>query len=313
MRFADIPSHDNVKNRLVNMVDSGRLPHAILIHGRPGVGKMMLARALAQYVHCTDRRNGDSCGVCPSCIQHMSFNHIDTHFSFPVIKRGSSTTVSDDWIAEWREFLQESPYMDFNEWLLKLDNPNGQPRIFVEESSEIMRKLNFTSHGGRQIVIMWLPERMREETANKMLKLIEEPLGDTLFILVSNDPEAILPTIYSRTQRVEVTRLADPVVEAYLRDSFRLSDSVAHAVAHLADGSILNAGRAVGNAEKREQYLRLFQQLMRLAYQKKVAELRSWTTEVAALGREGAADFLEYCERQFRENFIYHLGNPALN
>ncbi|MDE5607655.1 MAG: AAA family ATPase [Muribaculaceae bacterium] len=311
MRFADIPSHDNVKSRLVNMVDSNRLPHALLIHGRPGVGKMMLARALAQYIHCTERSDGDSCGKCPNCIQHQTFNHIDTHFSFPVLKRGG-TTISDDWISEWREFLTESPYMDFKDWLVKLDNPNGQPRMYVEESSEIMRKLNFTSHGNRQIVLMWLPERMGEETANKMLKLIEEPVGDSVFILVSNDPEAILPTIYSRTQRVEVVRFPDSVIEKYLVDHHGLSAPMAHAVAHLADGSILNASRSVGNAEQRDHYLNLFQQLMRLAYQKKVSELRSWSNEVASLGRESSVSFLEYCERQLRENFIYHLSAPEL-
>lgn len=315
MRFADIPSHEGVKERLVNMVDSGRLPHALLLHGRAGVGKMMLARALAQYIHCTDRHDGDSCGMCPSCLQHKSFNHIDTHYSFPVIKRSSGgATVSDDWIAEWREFLSESPYMDFAGWLAKLDNPNGQPRMFVEESSDILRKLNFTSHGSRQIVIMWLPERMREETANKMLKLIEEPLGDTLFILVSNDPESILPTIYSRTQRIEVLRFPDEVVEGYLLEHYgNLQPAMAHAVAHLSDGSILRADSAVGKVEIHEQYLKLFQQLMRLAYQKKVAELRAWSNDVAALGREGSVEFLTYCERQFRENFIYHLNVPELN
>ena len=213
MRFCDIPGHEGVKQRLRNLVDEDRLPHALLIHGRPGIGKMMMARALAQYIHCTNRRNGDSCGVCPSCRQHESFNHIDTHYSFPVLKKGSNETVSDDEIATWRKFLAESPYMDFGTWLSLLDNVNGQPAIYVEESTDIMKRVNLTSHAGRQIVIMWLPERMRVECTNKLLKLIEEPLGDSMFILVSNDPESVLPTIFSRTQRIEMLRLPDETVQ----------------------------------------------------------------------------------------------------
>lgn len=313
MKFADIPAHRVVKERLINMVDSNRLPHAILLHGRPGVGKMLIARALAQYIHCTNRHDGDSCGCCPACMQHASFNHIDTFFSFPVLKNGSPTAVSDDWIDEWRNFLVENPYMDLSEWLVKLNNPNGQPRMYVEESTDIISKLNFTSHVGRQIVILWLPERMGSEMANKMLKLLEEPLGDSLFIFVSNDPESILPTIYSRLQRVEVLRLPDEAVEQYLSSNYDLPQSTAHAIAHLADGSVINAERVVKNVERNEAYLKLFKQLMRLAYQKRVGDLRSWSNDVAALGREGIVDFLTYCERQLRENFITHLAVPELN
>lgn len=313
MRFCDIPAHDSVKDRLKALVDNDRLPHALLLHGRPGVGKLMMARALAQYIHCTDRHDGDSCGHCPACLQHASFNHVDTHFSFPVLKRkGKDTIVSDDWIEEWREFLTENPFADFKEWLVKLDNVNGQPRIYVEESTDLIRKLSYTSRTGRQIVIMWLPERMGPETANKMLKLIEEPLGDTMFILVSNDVEAILPTILSRLQRVEMLRLPDDVVARYIAQKHDIPHDRALSLAHLADGSITDAQSRVTNFARQEQYLELFINLMRLAYQKKVADLRAWSNEVASLGREGTVDFLTYCIEQIRENFIYHLGDRRL-
>jgi len=312
MRFVDIPGHDGVKERLRALVDTERLPHALLIHGRSGIGKMMMARALAQYIHCTDRHDGDSCGCCPSCIQHQSFNHIDTYFSFPVLKKGSET-VSDDEIEHWREFLQESPYMDFGHWLSLLDNANGQPAIYVEESGEIMRRMSLTSHGGRQIVIMWLPERMRVECANKLLKLIEEPLGDSMFILVSDDPESVLPTIFSRTQRVEMLRLPDEIVTDYIKRKYSLSHNDAVALAHLAEGSMLQADYRVRNIERQQQYLDMFMRLMRLAYQRRVAELRVWSNEVAALGREGSIEFLSYCLDQIRENFIYHLQVADLN
>ncbi|MDE7385809.1 MAG: AAA family ATPase [Muribaculaceae bacterium] len=314
MKFSDIPGHDGVKQRLRALADNDRLPHALLIHGRPGVGKMSMARALAAYIHCTDRRDGDSCGVCPACRQHQSLNHIDTHYSYPVLKiNGRTTTVSDDWNEQWREFLANNPYMDFGEWLRLLENVNGQPRMYVEESADIMRKLNFTSHTGRQIVIMWLPERMGEECANKMLKLIEEPLGDAMFIMVSNDPESILPTIFSRTQRVEMLRLDDDTVTRYIETKYSMPHGDAAALAHLADGSILQADYRVSNMKRQQEFLDLFMRLMRLAYQKRVADLRVWANEVAALGREGSIDFLGYCLDQVRENFVYSLGIPGLN
>lgn len=314
MKFSDIPGHEGVKQRLRALVDNDRLPHALLIHGRPGVGKMSMARALAAYIHCTDRHDGDSCGVCPACRQHLSLNHIDTHYSYPVLKiNGRTTTVSDDWNEQWREFLNDNPYMNFGEWLRLLENVNGQPRMYVEESADIMRKLNFTSHTGRQIVIMWLPERMGEECANKMLKLIEEPLGDAMFIMVSNDPESILPTIFSRTQRVEMLRLDDETVTRYIETRYTLPHADAVALAHLADGSILQADYRVSNLKRQQEFLDLFMRLMRLAYQKRVADLKVWANEVAALGREGSIDFLGYCLDQVRENFVYRLGISALN
>lgn len=313
MRFADIPGHEAVKARLRNLVDDGHMPHALLIHGRPGIGKMMMARALAQYIHCTDRHDGDSCGCCPSCLQHRSFNHIDTHYSFPVLKKGDRGTVSDDETEHWREYLAENPYMDFSRWLAMLDNVNGQPAIYVEESVEIMRFMSLTSHGGRQINIMWLPERMRVECANKLLKLIEEPLGDSLFILVSNDAESVLPTIYSRTQRVEMLRLPDEVVARYIASKYGLPSGEALVQAHLAEGSMLQADMRVHDIELRKQFLEMFMRLMRLAYQKRVAELRVWANEVASMGREGSVGFLAYCLEQVRENFIYHLAVPQLN
>lgn len=314
MKFSDIPGHERVKERLRALVDSDQLPHALLLYGRSGIGKMMMARALARYIHCADRHDGDSCGVCPACIQHNSLNHIDTHYSYPVLKpAGRMTVVSDDWNEQWREFLGQSRYMDFGEWLKLLDNVNGQPRMYVEESADIMRKLNFTSHTGRQIVIMWLPERMGEECANKMLKLIEEPLGDAMFIMVSNDAESILPTIFSRTQRIEMLRLSDDTVAEYVEEKYQLPHEDAVAIAHLADGSILQADYRVGNMDHQKEFLDLFMRLMRLAYQKKVSDLRVWANEVSALGREGSIDFLSYCLDQVRENFVYRLAIPKLN
>lgn len=315
MKFSDIIAHDGAKRRLKSFVDSDRIPHAILIEGPEGIGKFALARAFAQYVHCENPHNGDSCGMCPSCIQHQSFNHIDTHFIFPVVKRkGRTTAISDDYIEEWREFLSENPYMDFEKWLEALDNINAQPQIYVDESADLIHKLNFTSHKAKyKIVLLWLPERMKIECANKLLKLIEEPHNDTLFVLVSNDAKQILPTIYSRTQRIEMLRLGTHDVASYLTKKHAIDDATANSIAYLSDGNINKAEKELNLTKESSRFFSLFVELMRLAYQRKIHDLKRWSVDVSSLGREQEIKFLAYCQRLIRENFIYNLNVNGLN
>lgn len=315
MKFSDIPAHDFAKQRLKAFVDINKIPHAILLEGPCGIGKFALARAFAQYLHCQNRINGDSCGKCPSCLQHESYNHIDTHFVFPVVKKSSpKKSFSDDYIDVWKDYLSENPYMDFQKWLVALDNVNAQPAIYVDESEELIRKLNFTSHQAKyKVVLFWLPERMNQECANKLLKLIEEPYGDTLFVFVSNNSREILPTIYSRTQRIELKRLSDEVIAQYLVDNYAVEAQDALALAHIADGNIIEADKMVSLSKENQRFFELFIQLMRLSYQRKVKELKSWSVDVAGLGREQIMRFLTYIQRLIRENFIYNLSVSELN
>lgn len=315
MKFSDIPSHESAKQRLLSFVDTNKIPHAILLEGPSGIGKFALARAYAQYIHCQNRRNGDSCGMCPSCLQHESFNHIDIHYVFPVVKKSSpKKSFSDDYIDVWKDFLGENPYMDFQRWLIALDNVNSQPSIYVDESEELIRKLNFTSHQAKyKVVLFWLPERMNQECANKLLKLIEEPYADTLFVFVSNNSREILPTIYSRTQRIELKRLSDETIAQYLVSNYAIDGQDALALAHIADGNIIEADKIVSLSKENNRFLELFIKLMRLAYQRKVKELKLWSVDAAGLGREQIMRFLTYCQRLVRENFIYNLSVSELN
>lgn len=313
MKFADIPAHEQVKAHLRELVDSNRLPHALLLEGVAGIGKFALARALVQYIHCENRIGGDSCGVCPSCKQHSSFNQPDTVYSFPILKSESSSAISDDLFPEFKEFLAKNRFMDFDNWLKLLNNPNGQPLIYVAESSNIIRKFSVTSYATRfKVLVMWLPERMQPECANKMLKMIEEPLSDSLLIFVSNNSQEILPTIYSRMQRVKIKPLSEIEMESYLVNECSVSSEDAPGIAHMAQGSLLNVEKQLSAKGDSAKFLEYFMSLMRMAYQRKVGMLRKWSVDVAALGRESAMRFLSYCERMMRENFINNLRIPGL-
>jgi DNA polymerase-3 subunit delta' len=314
MRFCDIPGHEDVKQRLREIVDTNRMPHALLLEGPEGTAKFALARALAQYIHCTNRHDGDSCGVCPSCRQHASFRHIDAIYSFPVVKKNSKPTISDDYLKEFNEYISENPWMDFEEWLIKLQNPNSLPRLYVEEGNALQRRLAFTAHASKyKIVLMWQPERMDESTANKMLKLVEEPFADTIFIMTSDNSRQILPTIYSRVQRIPVKRYENNVVAGWLMAQGVSDEQAAADAAMLAEGNLNRALRMLDIKSETSQHLEWFMKLMRLAYQRNIAELKQWAQTVGAEKREMLIRFLDYCCRMLRENFMFNFHNPQFN
>lgn len=318
MRFNDIPGHDNVKERLRALADSDRIPHAMLIHGPAGIGKLAMARAFVQYINCREHTpDGDSCGVCATCRKMQSMNLVDLSFSYPVVKTDSTKgPVSEDYYEEWSEFLASDPYNDFDRWaeILGRIKPNAQPAIYVSESQDIMKRLSYASRNVHyKSLILWLPERLNPDAANKLLKLIEEPYEDTIIILVSNDHKSILPTIYSRTQRIEMKRMPDSLVAQWLTEHHGVPSEDALAIAHNAEGSVTAAIKKLMADNDDKLFLDLFIKLMRLAYQRNVSALRDWSTDIAALGRERAIKFYDYCQRLIRENFVLNFNVPDLN
>lgn len=311
MRFADIPGHNDIKQRLRELVDNNRLPHALLLYGPEGSGKLMLARALVSYLHCQNRQpDGDSCGRCPSCLQHASHNHVDLHFTFPTLKKKSDDRgYSADFITQWKEFLDEEPFADIKVWLKKLDKPNGQPVIYIDEADALSRQSGFTARSSAyKTAIIWLPERFHPSAANKLLKLIEEPFPDTKLIFVSNDYRSILPTIFSRLQRIEVGALDDDSIIHILRKlDPGLPEEEAADIAAVAEGNI-NAARNMADGASDDTLLREFITLMRYAYQRKIGLLKKWAEDMASTGREAQMKFLEYCCRMMRENFMNNTG-----
>ncbi|MCH5319717.1 MAG: DNA polymerase III subunit delta [Paramuribaculum sp.] len=315
MKFSDIPGQEQVKAKLKALADTSKIPHALLLEGPGGVGKYALARAFAQYIHCKNHIDGDSCGVCSSCVRHQALTDIDTHFVFPVIKREKDTKapISDDFRDEWNEYLRDRLTMDFDEWTKSLGKVNGQPITYVTESEALLHKLSYASrNGGYKIVVWWLPEKMKIEAANKLLKMIEEPFDDTLFILTSDNPENIIPTIYSRLQRISVPALPDNVVSERLQ-AYGIDPKDAAIIARNSRGNLTAAINALDSLNDEKEYLDYFIRLMRLAYQRKVAELREWANDLASWGREKEVKFYDYTLRLIRENFILNFNLPQLN
>ena len=318
MKFSEVLGQDQAKNRLIRMVDSDEIPHALLLHGEIGVPKLALARAMAQYIHCENRQNGDSCGRCPSCLQHQSMNHADTYYSFPIVKKSGKSEEnanSDDYSAEWREFLEENPVVEnYEKWLTLLKNDNAQPLMYKGESVNIIHKMSLSPLSSKyKVLIMWLPEKMNTTCANRLLKLIEEPSDDSIFILVSDNSKAILPTIFSRTQRIELRRLSTDLIGQYIQDKYQINPQDALAIASTANGNIILAESNLAYDSENKEFFNEFVKLMRLAYSRDLKQLKEWSERIFAYKREKIRRFLSYVSRMVRENYIYNLKDSSLN
>lgn len=316
MLFKDIIGQEAVKKRLIQEVKEGRVAHAQLFTGPEGVGKLPVAIAYARYLLCQNKDEHDSCGTCMSCKMFNKLSHPDLHFVFPVINKAKAPrkTVCNDVITTWREFVSTNPYFNINHWLDELGAENQQATIYTIESEEISRKLALkSSQGGYKVMIIWLPEKMQEECSNKILKILEEPPTQTVFLLVSEQPEFLLQTIKSRTQQIEFKRLDSSVIQDELEHKLGINSNDSQRIAHMANGSYLNALEAIHINEDRALFLDMFILLMRLSYQRKVKEMKQWSEQVASWGREKQKNFLLYCQRLIRENFIYNFGFNDLN
>ena len=239
----------------------------------------------------------------------------DLHFVFPVVKpKSGSEAVSDTYLTQWREQLTNNVYFNRQTWYKRMGVENQQPIISVKESESILEKLSLkSSQGGYKVMLVWLPELMNEPTANKLLKILEEPPAETAFLLVSDEPECLLPTILSRTQRVEFRPLSEQELTQALMSRNALQEDDAKLVAHLSGGSYVAACRQLQIDEDRALFFDMFVLLMRLSYMRKIKDMYEWANRVSEWGRERQKQFLDYCQRLVRENFICNFQQPELN
>ena len=315
MDFNEVIGQEEAIGRLKTLADSDRVPHAMMLCGPQVSGKMAIAIAFASYMLTHDI--DDELRLRQANIMLSNYEHPDLHFSFPVIRPAGTSAehkmISDDFSKEWREMLKKDVYFTMDHWLAAMSAANQQAQIGAGESDDLIHKLSLkSSQGGYKVSIIWLPERMNGECANKLLKLLEEPPYKTLFIMVCEQPEKLIDTIRSRVQRFDIRRIDDASLKQALITRRGLDEDIASRIAHIANG---NWNRALENLDANNdnrQFFDMFVMFMRLTYRRDVRELKKWSEVVYAYGREKQHRMLQYFMNMVRESFMYNFHKPEL-
>lgn len=322
--FKDIPGQALLKKQLIRSSSEGRVSHALLLHGPEGNSGLALAMAFAQYLQCTQPGQDDACGVCASCQKAAKMIHPDIHYIFPVVKgvkkevadqspEKSKDPVSDQSLASWREYILALPYPAMRTWMNALNVENKQGTIYKAEAESLLRKMSLKAfESDYKVVIIWLPEKMNATVANKLLKIIEEPPVKTVFLLVAQQTESILPTILSRTQLIRVPRFSDAETAQLLQTFFPEQSDQIHSLVPLADGNIVAAVNLLNEDEQVTFNREQFMAWMRLCYNYKGVDLIDWVTTIGRIGREQQKSFLGYGLHAIRENYLLNNGLDAL-
>lgn len=314
MYFRDIIGQEEVKKQLIQSAQTGVVPHAQLFTDQGGTGAFALTLAYGRYLNCSQRTDTDACGHCPSCLKYNELAHPDLYFVFPIItKKEKKKEVCDDYLTEWRDFLKSHPYFQIDHWLEHIEAGNSQALIYSKESDEIIRKLSLKIYeASYRILLVWLPEKLHQTCANKLLKIIEEPPQNTLILMISEQPDLVLGTIQSRAQRINVRGIQPEAIAQAMITQFSLTPEDARHVAHMARGSYLNAIEAISVGKENQFYLEQFKGMMRNSWARNVKGMKEMADLLASIGRERQKNFLSYCQHLIRENFMYRFQSPEL-
>ena len=314
MRFADIIGQEDIKQRLVRTVEESRVSHAQLFLGPEGSGKLALAVAYAQYINCTNKQDGDSCGECPSCIKYQKFIHPDLHFIYPTAKvKNIEKPMSKDFISQWRELLLETnSYINLSAWYAKLGMERKQAIINARDCNEIIKTLSYKSYESEyKVMIIWMVEKLFHAAAPKILKVLEEPPDKTLFLLVSENQDLIINTILSRTQLIKIGKLSDAeLTKALIRDGYEPAQ--ANDAVRIADGNYLAAVRLISQSEEERYNFLNFREWMRNVYQFDVEKLIKFVADMSKNSREKNKSFLNYALRFTRESLLMNYNSSDL-
>lgn len=318
MQFAGVVGQRKIKRQLAAMADEDRVGHAILFCEEPGYGALPLAIAFASYLSCPSKSGGDSCGTCPSCNKFRKLIHPDLHFAMPVSSTKTITAdkkpVSDLFASEWREILTENCYLTEQEWYEHIGIENKSGIIGVNEAALISRKLSLRSfEGGKKFLIIWLPERMNQEAANKLLKLLEEPPQETFIFLVSEAPERIISTIVSRCQIFKLSPTETEELSAELTEEFDLTPEEARFWAGISGGSLSRARVLIGESDKESEFFKPLATLLDGCASRDLMKIINFWEEIAQTGRERQRAFCEYTLEFLRRALIIQAGTPEIS
>ncbi|MCX2746021.1 DNA polymerase III subunit delta [Mangrovivirga sp. M17] len=313
MQFKEIPGFKDEKAALIQAVKNNHLAHAHMFAGKQGGANLALAVAFGQYINCENRLENDSCGECGSCRQFSQYTHPDLHFIFPTggtAKLSSKDAVSSALMTEWRSFLKDNPFPALNDWAAFYGGQDKQLSISKEEARNIVKSLSLSTFGGGyKVMIIWLPEFLHPSAANAILKILEEPPGKTIFILVSCDLEAILPTILSRTQILTVGNFKEEELKELLVAK-GVDEDQAFQLARISEGNVSKAISYIGQEDQDTH--KLFQEWMRTCYKRDYSELVSWADRYQKLGKMNQKSLLEYGLHMMRESLIGISGAEEL-
>ncbi len=314
MRFADIIGQEDIKQRLVRTVEDSRVSHAQLFLGPEGSGKLALAIAYAQYINCTNKHDGDSCGECPSCVKYQKFIHPDLHFIYPTAKvKNIDKPMSKDFVSQWRELLLETnSYINLPAWYSKLGMERKQAIINARDCNEIIKTLSYKSYESEyKVMIIWMVEKLYHAAAPKILKVLEEPPDKTLFLLVSENQDLIINTILSRTQLIKIGKLSDSeLTKALIREGYEPAE--ANDAVRIADGNYLAAVRLISQSEEERYNFLNFRDWMRNVYQFDVEKLIKFVADMSKNSREKNKSFLNYALRFTRESLLMNYNSSDL-
>ena len=319
MFFKDVIGQDEQKKLLTITARTGLVPHARLFCGEEGTGAFQLAFAYARYLNCTDRSEDDSCGKCHSCLQYNEIAHPDLHFVFPMITQKSlKKEVCDDYLPDWRAFLKDriaqKAYFTVNSWLTWLGAEQKKAIIYAAESEKIMHKMNLRIYeAAYRVLFIWAPERMHESCANKLLKLIEEPPAHTAILMITDNPDKTLGTIVSRSQLIRLRPIDPEILAGVLINKWGVQEADARSIAHLSGGNYFKAVDFLSVDNDSIYFLEQFKIMMRNGWTRNIMAMKKFSDEMASSGPERLKNFLSFCQRQVRENFINCLHEPALN